>query len=682
MEPLNLLQDLLVVFAVSAGVVFLFQHLRVPPVVGLLVAGVVMGPYGLRLVAEVERVNVLAEVGVVVLLFTVGLEFSLSRLWRLREVMLTIGVAQVFLTGGVAMLATAWYLETWGQAIFAGMLVAMSSTAVVLKLLGERGELAAPHGRLAVSVLLLQDFLVLVFMVMLPVLAARADGENALWLSLARGLAAIAIVLLAARYVVPPVLFRVVRTRNRELFLLTIVVVVLGTAALTASSGLSLAMGAFLAGLALADSEYAHQTLAEVLPFRDTLSSLFFVSVGMLLNVGFVAEQWPLVLITVIAITLLKFSAVALPTWLAGYPLRVAVLAGMALPQVGEFSFVLASRGIGEFELLRPEDYQTFLAAAVLTMGLTPLAIAIGPKLVERLPVTTHRSTRLTRVLLGEHGETAGPISDHVIIAGFGVNGRNVARGLREVGVPFVVLEMNPITVRELRREGEPVYFGDCSRPAVLEHAGIRSARAFVVAISDPASSRRAVTIARQLNPQVHILVRTRYVAEVEELRQLGADQIIPEEFETSVEIFSRVLREYNVPLNVVEDLIGRLRRDHYGVLRDHAHPFGPVELPFNVLADIDVESCLLRAGSPVAGQTLGELNLRAETGATLMAVRRGDRLVSNPGSDFRIEMGDIAILVGDRAQITRAMALLETGECANTEKLQLTEASKALDHV
>jgi CPA2 family monovalent cation:H+ antiporter-2 len=663
MEPLSLLQDLVVVFAASAGVVFLFQHLRVPAVVGLLVAGVVVGPYGLRLVAEVERVNVLAEVGVVVLLFTVGLEFSLSRLWRLREVMLTIGVAQVLLTGAVATLATAWYLETWGQAVFAGMLVAMSSTAVVLKILGDRGEMSAPHGRLAVAILLLQDFLVLVFMVLLPVLAAREDQERPVWLALGQGLAAIAVVLLAARYVVPPVLFRVVRTRNRELFLLTIVVVVLGTAALTAWSGLSLALGAFLAGLALADSEYAHQTLAEVLPFRDTLSSLFFVSVGMLLNVGFVAEQWPLVLITVAAIAALKFAAVALPTWVAGYPLRVAVLAGMALPQVGEFSFVLAGRGIAEFGLLRPEDYQTFLAAAVLTMGLTPLAMAVGPRLVERLPVTAHRSTRLTRVLLGEHGDTAGPISDHVIIAGFGVNGRNVARGLREVGVPFVILEMNPVTVRELRRAGEPVHFGDCSRPAVLDHAGIRSARAFVVAISDPASTRRAVTIARQLHPQVHILVRTRYVAEVEELRKLGADQIIPEEFETSVEIFSRVLREYNVPLNVIEERIRGLRRDHYGMLRDVARPSGPVELPFNLLADIDIESWLVRDVSPVVGRTLSELHLRAETGATVIAVRRGDRLMSNPGSDFRIEAGDVVILVGDRAQISSAVSLLETGE-------------------
>ena len=661
METPHLLIELLIVFAIAGGVVFLFQQLRVPSIVGLMVAGVMVGPHGLKLVSEAESVHLLAEIGVVVLLFTVGLEFSLSRLWRMWRTMLTIGSAQVLICGGVAFAATVFYLPQPGQAVFVGMLVAMSSTAVVLKLLGDRNELSTPHGRIAVAVLLLQDLLVLVFMVLLPALAARetaGQDEQPIWLAFLRGWAVIAAIVVAARYVVPVMLYWVVKTRNRELFLLAIVVVCLGTAAVTAGNGLSLALGAFLAGLALADSEYAHQTLAEVLPFRDTLSSLFFVSVGMLLNVGFVADHLSLVLVTVLAIVSLKFFAVALPVWLAGYSQRVALLAGLSLLQVGEFSFVLASQGIQRYELLSNNDYQTFLAAAVITMGLTPLSIGLGERLAQRASSATSSDRRGGG--RDESDEQMPSLTDHVIIAGHGINGRNLARVLREVEIPYVIRGMNPVTVSEPRKQGEPIYFGDCSRESVLEHAGVQSAKTLVIAISDPASSRRAVATARKLNHRLTIIARTRYLAEVPDLRKLGADEIIPEEFETSVEIFARVLRNYNIPWNLVQDLVARIRRDHYGVLREETHSPARLELPYESFSEIDVEPCSIREGSTVVGKSLRALNLRAATGATLIAVRRGPKLINSPGPEFQFAGGDCAFLVGDAAQISRAIDILD----------------------
>src|SRR5688572_16376870 len=345
MEPFSFLRDLLIVFAVAAAVVFLFQRLRIPSVVGLLVAGVLIGPYGLSLIQDTERVKTMAEIGVVVLLFAVGLEFSLPRLVGMGRLMARVGVPQVLVCVAIGAASTGWYFGDVRPAVLVGLLLAMSSTAVVFKLLSDRGEMASPQGNVAAAVLLFQDLLVVACMVILPLLAERGGDEPPLWHSLGLGTLVVILMLLAGRYLVPHLLFQVVRTHSRELFLMVLVLLCLGSAALTASMGWSLALGAFLAGLALSESEYATQTLAEVLPFRDTLSCLFFISVGMLLEIGFLADNLPLVLVLVLAVVFLKFVAGALPTLFAGYPIRIAVLTGVTLAQIGEFSFILAERG-------------------------------------------------------------------------------------------------------------------------------------------------------------------------------------------------------------------------------------------------------------------------------------------------------------------------------------------------
>lgn len=573
------LADLVIVFAVAAAIVFAFGQFRLPSVVGLLVAGVLVGPYGLSLISDLHVVEVLAEIGVVVLLFTVGLEFSLSRLLVMLPTMARVGLPQIVGTTILVTAATWWYLGTLPQAVFAGMLVAMSSTAIVLKLFADRGETATPHGRIAIAVLLLQDLVVVAAMLAVPLLATAAGVDppaeaaavshggglfaNPL-ASVAAGLAVVVAVLAVGRLVVPRILHEVVRLRNRELFLMTIVLACLGTAAITAQAGLSLALGAFLAGLVLSESEYGHQAFTEVLPFRDTLASLFFVSVGMLLDIRFLADHAALVAVTVLAIVVGKAAMTAVPALLAGYPPRTGLLAGAALAQVGEFSFVLGSRG-AQAGLLDRDDYQTFLAAAVLTMAVTPLLAAALPGWLDRLS----RSRWCGGWLADQTPPTSRQeLADHVIIAGFGLNGRNLAAALTECGVPFVVLELNPETVRRERAHGLDIHYGDCTRAAVLEHAGIARARAFVLAISDAASTRRSVRIARELAAGLRIIVRTEYVLEVEELRHLGADEVIPAEFETALALFDRVLAIYDVPAATVDDLTERMRLENYGFLR------------------------------------------------------------------------------------------------------------------
>jgi CPA2 family monovalent cation:H+ antiporter-2 len=671
MEPFDVLRDLLIIFAVAAAVVLVLQRLRLPSIVGLLVVGVLIGPYGLSLIHETERVRMLAEIGVVVLLFAVGLEFSLPRLVGLGRLMARVGVPQVLICAAVGVAATGWYFGDVRPALFVGMLLAMSSTAVVFKLLSDRGEMASPQGNVAAAVLLFQDLLVVVCMVVLPLLAQRGADEPSPWQALAVGTLVVALMLLIGRFIVPHLLFQVVRTHNRELFLMVLVLLCLGSAALTASMGWSLALGAFLAGLALSESEYASQTLAEVLPFRDTLSCLFFISVGMLLDLGFVLANLPLVLITVLAVVLLKFVAGALPTLLAGYPLRIAVLTGLILAQIGEFSFILADRGLA-LGLVNHEQYQTFLAAAVLTITLTPLLIAVGPRLGDLLSGLPVPERWRAGLWAAESSEAKIVARDHVIIVGYGLNGRNLARVLQAADIDYVVLELNPETVRQARQRGEPVYYGDCTRLAVLEHLGGAAARQLVIAISDPVSTRRAVQAARRINPRLHIIVRTRYLSEVEELRRLGANVIIPEEFETSVEIFAQVLREYEVPRNLIHDLIERVRSEQYEVLRDVKVPAMRVVLPHaNILEKMEISSCWIREGSPARDRTVGEMNLRAATGATLMAVRRGRELLLNPGPELRFQADDTAILIGERGQVQRALELLDPGFAEEASKGQ-----------
>jgi CPA2 family monovalent cation:H+ antiporter-2 len=340
---------------------------------------------------------------------------------------------------------------------------------------------------------------------------------------------------------------RVVRTRSRELFLTLLLVLCLGTAWLTSLAGLSLALGAFLAGLAVSESEYSHQAMAEAIPFRDAFGSLFFVSIGMLMDVSFVFDNVLLVFLVVVSVVILKALTALVPALFLGYPLQVALKAGFVLAQVGEFAFVLSRAGV-DLGLVDAVEYQVFLSASVITMILTPALFTIGGKLADRVP---QRPARATTGLSAppEHGVE---LEDHVIIAGYGVNGQNLARALMSAGIRYVIMEMNPETVRVARGRGEPIVFGDCTRAAVLEGVGLSRARMFVVAISDAASSRQAVSLARTVNPSVYILVRTRFVSEMHELRGLGANEVIPEEFETSVEIVARVLHRFDVPRNVI----------------------------------------------------------------------------------------------------------------------------------
>lgn len=658
----SVLDNLLIIFTVSIAVVFLFHQFRLPSIAGFLVAGVVIGPHGLNLISDIETVQILAEIGIVLLLFTIGIEFSLVQMASLRKLLLVAAPIQV---GGV--IALVWLGGILAglpgsQAIFWGFLLSLSSTAIVLLALSASGESDSVHGRATIGILVFQDLAVVPMILLVPILASPSgDALTSIFWTLSKSLIVVALIVAAAWYVVPKILEHIVRSRSRELFLLTIIVMCLGIAWLTSLSGLSLALGAFIAGLVISESEYSHQATAEVLPFRDSFNSLFFVSIGILMDWRILLHYPGIVTGLLLVVLLVKFVSGAGAVLAASMPPRAAIMTGIALTQVGEFSFILAQVG-QEHGLLSGTPYQIFLAVSVCSMVITPFLIQASPHLARHVEAVQrlHRwlpghTTAHVLEMEGRHLR----VRDHVIIVGYGLNGRNLARVLSETEIPYVVLDLDGDIVRREAKLGLPLYYGDATNPNILRHVKIEAARVLVVAIPDPFTARRTVQIARTLNPKIHIVVRTRYLRELEELHQIGADDVVPEEFETSIEIFALVLRTYNMPPDFVMQKAEQVRREGYALLRRSELPELAHHLRRGTLSDVDVETCRIEEDSPASGKTIDQLALWQRTGVSIVALTRNGVTESNPSVKTKLLAGDIVVLLGTREQIRRAMALL-----------------------
>jgi CPA2 family monovalent cation:H+ antiporter-2 len=662
MTDYGVLANLLVIFTASIAVVFIFHQFKLPSIAGFLVAGALIGPNGLNVISDVGTVQVLAEIGIVLLLFTIGIEFSLVQLASMRRLMLLAAPLQV---GGVLLIAWLGAMLiglSWQQGVFWGFLFSLSSTAIVLKTLAERGDSDSIHGRATIGILIFQDLAVVPMMLLTPILASQSEGGGlAILLALGKAVLVVALVIAAAWYLVPMLLGHIVRSRSRELFFLTIIVSCLGIAWLTSLGGISLALGAFIAGLVISESEYSHQAVAEVLPFRDSFNSLFFVSVGILMDWRILfAHPLPVVGL-LLTILLVKFFAGAGAVLLAQIPPRSAIMVGIALAQVGEFSFLLAQQG-QESGFLRGDPYQVFLAVSVLSMIVTPFLMQWSPHLARRAEAWQRLRhwlpSRTTAHVLHAPGKQIR-MKGHVIIVGYGLNGRNLARVLGETEIPYLALDLDGDTVSRESKHGVPVYYGDATNPNVLRHMKVEDAKVLVVAISDPFTTRRAVQVAKGLNPKLHVVVRTRYLRELEELHELGADDVVPEEFETSIEIFSLVLRTYKLPQSFVLQKVKQVRREGYALLRRSELPELAHHLRDGTLTDAEVETCRIDDDSPAQGKTLADIALRARTGASVIAWTHAGLTEANPSDHTRLTAGDIVVILGSRPQIQQAMELL-----------------------
>lgn len=653
-HSIPLFEDLLVLLLASVPIAFICNRLRLPAIIGFMVTGVLMGPFGLKFIHEVEAVEVLAEIGVVLLLFTIGLEFSLRRILEMKRLVFLGGGLQVALTSLLTTLITYFFNRPLGQAVFFGFLIALSSTAIVLKSYIDRGEMDTPHGRAGVGILLFQDLCIVPMMLMVPILSGKEGSSlTNIAVKLGTALLAIVVIIFTARIVIPRALYHIVRLRSSEVFIIFVVLVSLGTSWITSQFGLSLALGAFIAGLVLSESEYSHQIVADILPFRDVFNSIFFISIGMLLSMQFVAANLFGVLLWVVALMLGKALIVLAIMLTLGRSVRVSAMTAVGLAQIGEFSFILAKAGVAQ-ELLTATDYQQFLAASILSMAATPLVIKAAPRIgfaVQSL-LSKDREQDTTMIGLEQSEEMLG----HVVIVGYGLNGRNVARVLRKVGIQYLVMELNGDTVRDARKAGEAILYGDSTRKEVLHQANVEHARVIVLAISDPIATRHTVALARELNPDIHIIVRTRYMKELEDLYKLGANQVIPEEFETSIEIFSRVLREYGIARNIIQREVEGIRQEGYQTLRLPTAP--PIEFSniATALGTASTETLFINESSPAIGKTLGELDLRKKTKATVITAIRDGVTEINPGPEYRLAANDIIVLLGGPEEIEMAI--------------------------
>lgn len=645
----SFLIDLLILLALALGSALLFTRLRLSPIVGYLVSGLIAGPYGLHLLENTEQVEVIAEFGVILLLFTIGLEFSVSRLLRLKNLLLAGGLAQLLLsTGALIGLATLYGLEV-KNAVPVALALALSSTAIVLKLLSERGEIDTAHGRMSLGILLAQDLAVVFFLVALPLLAGQALSFS-IW-KIAKVTLLLGGLLVFSRYLLRPVLLSILQSRSQELFRITILALILVTAWLTGEVGLSLELGAFLAGLALSESPYAHQALSDILPFRDTFLAIFFVSIGMLVNLQLVLAQWSLILVVVLVVSLVKCAAAVAATLVCRYPLRIALLSGMFLFQAGEFSFVFLKE-VTKLELLPDSIYQVVLAVIALTMIATPLIAGQAEKWAAGLVVLFGGSAARIHP---EIQERTANLREHVLIAGYGLSGRNVGRVLRRFDIPHLYAELNMTNVAAGRRSGDFIVYGDITSAEVLHELGVERARALVLAINDQAALARAISVARQCNPKLYILARTRYVAELEQLRKLGADEVIPDEFEASLQLGAHLMRRFDLSEGRILHMLAELRQEHYAsMVADDAPTHG-----LSILEGGQLEFQALPDDSTCIGASLSEIDLRNQTGATVVGIIRQDRTIYSPAGSFRLEQGDTLMLLGSDEDVQRAVELL-----------------------
>ncbi|HUE74376.1 MAG TPA: cation:proton antiporter [Pirellulaceae bacterium] len=654
MEPL--LRNLVLAFLVAGGVLHLFHRLRLPSIVGLLMAGVLIGPHGFGVLQDRNEIEKLAEIGIILLMFSIGLDFTRE---RLQELLYSsgIGTVQMLICIVVTTVAAAAFVDRWAEAVFLGFLVAHTSSTLMLKLFLDRGELTTPPVRLGLGISITQDLSVVVMLLAVPVMAGGKFDWGDLGLMVLRAGLVFAVAVTLSRWIIPLWMEHVIRSRSRELFLIFLIVVCLGTAWTTMIAGLSIGLGAFLAGVAIAESGYSHHTLSEIAPFRDLLISVFFISTGMLLDLGSLAQGAWLAALLLVAVLVVKFISGFAPVLLWGYPLRIATTVGTAIAQIGEFSFVLGHTG-HQAGLIRDDLYSVFLLVAVASMIASPFLVWSSPRLayaLARIPALR----RLDHRPMGADADRQPPLANHVIIAGYGLNGRNLATALATLELPFAVLEMNPDTVQAARRRGEPVYFGDCSRVEILRKLHIDTARGLVLAVSDPQATRQAVQIARHENPRLQIIVRTKYMTEIDVLRELGANEIIAEEFETSLEVLTLALRLFETPDASIERIVERLRSNAYRALRDELPSTERQQLLDALIPEFEFETHQVAEGAAAIGKSLRDLDLRARTGATLLAVRRDAALTTVPAADFQLQKDDLLVLAGNGRQIADALRMI-----------------------
>jgi monovalent cation:H+ antiporter-2, CPA2 family len=649
---LSVLKDIVIIFALSSLVNFLFTKIKVPTIIGYLLTGVIVGPKLMGIIKVPVEIDLMAQIGVVLLLFMIGMEFSLNHLFKIRRRVFLGGFLQLSLTTLVTTFLAHAYALNWKASLFIGFLTALSSTAIVLKILQDRSEITSNYGRTVLGILIFQDVVLVPLMLFTPFLGGgEIDYSGQLAMLAIKSLFVIGFLYIGNRWLMPRLLHQIAMTRNHELFMMIVLLICLSVALLTYNMGMPLAFGAFLAGLMISESEYSHDAFGNLITFRDTFTSFFFVSIGMLLDLNFVASHFAVIMATVFTVIFIKYIIGTFTAFLLGHTFRGTVLVGIALSQVGEFSFILAKLG-KDFSILDDNYYQIFLAVAVFTMSVSPFLIMLGSRITNlllRLPIPRLMIDGLFPLKQIDIPD----LQNHLVLIGKDSRALNLSRMATYNKLPYVSIIFDPEIARRRQEMGETVVYGDAFNLPILEKAHVGQAHVIVISIGKLDVLKVIIGKIRLLNKHASILVRTQHIEDIEALYKIGATQVIPEEFETSIDLFERVMANFLLPRKEIDLAIDRIRNDHYGIfMEDHSNS------RYNISKDIpDVEIVAIETmkDAAIIGKSLADSRLRQNFGVTLVALKRDHVIIDHPNPSMLFSEGDVAYLLGKADQIAKA---------------------------
>jgi CPA2 family monovalent cation:H+ antiporter-2 len=643
---MEILLAVVILVCLAIALLFIGQHFKLPSIVSFLIIGILVGPFGLALITDQASIETIGQIGIILLLFTIGLEFSFEKLLRSWRIVIIGGLVQVCTTIVAITLLTSYFSLPFNEALVFGFIVSLSSTAIVMKILQERGEVDTLQGRTLLGILIFQDLAIIPMILITPLLVSSGgpDLEN-LPFQIGKVAGLLIVIIIMAKWIIPAFLFRVVRLRDRELFFITIAGICVLIAWLTSEAGLSVTLGAFLAGLIIGESDYNIDALSHIIPFRDVFAAIFFLSIGMLLDLQMVLGNIYWVAYIVLAIIGIKILTGAFAAAVLGMPARVCIFTGFALCQIGEFSFVLAQSGL-DAKLIPIAVYQLFLAGAIITMAMTPFAMNASPRAVDLL--YRYFSGRFSPPASGDdrNEKENQALSDHIIIAGYGVTGKSVSRAAELTGIPYIGIDLNPDIVKQEKSERRTrMIFGDAVQEEILEHAGITRARTLVVVVSEDAAIPRIVHRARSLSPSIYIIARTRHIRHAKKLLDLGADEVVSEEFEAAREIFTRALRKYQFPETEITKIVSRLQAWGYGKFIKNTDTGNKVSGFDTLLHSLRIHTIFVEPGSPAAGKTIQELELMNRFGIADYGFRRDGVTIMQPDETTSLRVGDALII-------------------------------------
>lgn len=654
---LTILKDIVIIFALSTLVNLVFTRFRIPTVIGYLITGIVAGPHLLSLVEARHEIELMAEIGVVLLLFTIGMEFSLTHLLRIRRIVFLGGLIQVLITSGIFFVISHFSGMKSTPAFFIGFLAALSSSALVLKILQERSELTSNYGRTVLGILIFQDLLLAPLLLLSNLLGnSSLNLPHELLILTLKVSVVIGLVYAGNKWLLPGLLHRIALTKNQELFMMSIFLVCFAIALLTSKLGMSLAFGAFLAGLMISESDYSHNIFGSFQSIKDVFASFFFVSIGMLLDFSFVIENYQLILTSVVLVIVVKCIIAGGTGFLMGHTFQGTVLIGLALSQVGEFSFILAKIGFDN-SILSDFYYHLFLAVAVITMALTPFLFYLSPLLSRTLMKLSLPGFLINGIFPLKETEIPD-VKNHIVIIGKDASALKLSMMAKLNNLQHISIVFDPSIAREKMNSGDLVVYGDAVNEPILRKAHVETADIVVISVGSIVPCMAIIEKIRSISKNVHILVRSPYTRNVEQLYKTGADQVLPEKLEIAIDLLNRILVKRLIPQREVNRIITHIRNTNLGDFTEKDILYKPSIL--DEFSFINITAVTVEPGSFVEGRSVIDIDLRRKTGVTLLAIKRGSDIIEHPVPETLFVANDIAYFLGNPEQINFASELLQ----------------------